>query len=147
MTFDIRKIRSDDEALFLAMSAEFYASEAVLHDVPAEYHRRCFDELMRSEDYARGFMLLHDGLEVGYALLSLSYSREAGGRCVWLEELYLRPEHRGKGTAHFFFDWLEKTVPAARYRLETEPDNHAAKKLYTSVGYVPLDYEQLIKGN
>lgn len=147
MAFEIRKISVCDEALFLAMSAEFYASDAVLHDVPAEYHRRCFDELMRSEDYARGFMLLHDGLEAGYALLSISYSREAGGRCVWIEELYLRPEYRGQGGAHFFFDWLEEHIPAARYRLETEPDNYAAKKLYCSLGYVPLDYEQLIKGS
>lgn len=147
MAFTVRKITAADEALFLAMSREFYASDAVLHDVPAEYHRRCFEELMRSDCYARGYMLLRDGLEAGYALLSLSYSREAGGLCLWIEELYLRPEYRRQGTAHFFFGWLEENLPAARYRLETEPDNHAAKKLYRSLGYVPLDYEQFIKGN
>lgn len=147
MAFALRKIATGDEEVFLRMSEEFFASDAVLHNVPAEYHQRCFDELMRSEDYARGFMLLWDGLEVGYALLSLSYSREAGGLCVWIEEIYLRPEYRGRGGAHFFLGWLEENLPAARYRLETESDNHAAKKLYGSLGYKPLEYEQLIKEN
>lgn len=147
MSFSIRKIRPEDRALFLSMSGEFYASDAVLHDVPAEYHIRVFDELMRSEDYARAYVLQWDGLDAGYALLSLSYSREAGGLCLWVEELYFRPQYQGRGGAHFFFDWLEENIPAARYRLETEPDNYRAKKLYRSLGYVSLAYEQFIKGN
>lgn len=147
MSFTVRKISAGDKALFLGMSEEFYASGAVLHNIPQEYHQRCFDELMRSETYARGYILLCDGLEAGYALLSLSYSREAGGLCLWVEELYFRPQYRSRGGAHFFFGWLEENFPAARYRLETEPDNLAAKKLYRSLGYAPLDYEQFIKGN
>ena len=147
MAFSIRKIAPEDRDLFLSMSEEFYASDAVLHKVPTQHHQSCFEELMRSEDYARAYMLLWDGLEAGYALLSLSYSREAGGMCLWIEELYLRPEYQGRGGAHFFFDWLEQIMPAARYRLETEPENFRAKKLYRSLGYAPLDYEQFIKGN
>lgn len=147
MAFSIRKIAPEDRDLFLSMSEEFYASDAVLHKVPTQHHQSCFEELMRSEDYARAYMLLWDGLEAGYALLSLSYSREAGGMCLWIEELYLRPEYQGRGAAHFFFDWLEQNVAAARYRLETEPENFRAKKLYRSLGYEPLDYEQFIKGN
>ena len=145
--FKIRKIEAKDKEAFLAMSREFYASSAVLHDIPEEYHESCFAELMRSEDYARAYVLQWDGLDAGYALLSLSYSREAGGLCLWVEELYFRPQYQGRGGAHFFFDWLEENIPAARYRLETEPDNYRAKKLYRSLGYVSLAYEQFIKGN
>lgn len=147
MSFEIRKIEAGDKDAFLRMSGAFYASEAVLHSVPAEYHERAFGELMRSETYARGYILSFDGDLAGYGLLSLSYSREAGGLCLWIEELYILPEFQGRGGAHFFFDWLEKNIPAARYRLETEPDNHRAKKLYESLGYMPLGYEQFIKGN
>ena len=112
MAFSIRKIAPEDRDLFLSMSEEFYASDAVLHKVPTQHHLSCFEELMRSEDYARAYMLLWDGLEAGYALLSLSYSREAGGMCLWIEELYLRPEYQGRGAAHFFFDWLEQNARA-----------------------------------
>lgn len=147
MGFEIRKIGAEDKEAFLAMSEAFYSSEAVLHPVPTEYHERAFGELIHSETYARGYILSFDGTLAGYGLLSLSYSREAGGICLWIEELYILPEFQGRGGAHFFFDWLEKNIPAARYRLETEPDNHRAKKLYKSLGYVPLEYQQFIKGN
>jgi len=145
--FKIRKIRPEDKEAFLSMSRDFYTSEAVLHNIPDEFHERCFAELMRSGDYARGYILECTGKLAGYALLSLSYSREAGGICTWIEELYVLPEYQGKGAAHIFFNWLEENCPAARYRLETEHDNARAKKLYTSLGYYPLEYEQFIKGN
>ena len=147
MVLNIRKIGPEDREIFLEMSRDFYASGAVLHNVPEEYHIRAFEELMRSETYARGFILEYGGETAGYALLSLSYSREAGGICLWIEELYLLPPFRGQGGGHEFFRWLEENIPAARYRLETEPENHKAKKLYRSLGYFPLDYEQFIKGN
>ncbi|MBQ3211335.1 MAG: GNAT family N-acetyltransferase [Oscillospiraceae bacterium] len=145
--FKIRKIENKDKEAFLSMSREFYASSAVLHDIPEKYHESCFAELMRSEDYARAYILECAGKTAGYALLSLSYSREAGGLCTWIEELYVLPQFQGKGAAHIFFKWLEENIPAARYRLETEHDNSRAKKLYKSLGYSPLEYEQFIKGN
>jgi len=145
--FKIRKIEAKDKEAFLAMSRDFYASDAVLHNIPEEYHESCFAELMRSKDYAKAYILTLDGDTAGYALPSLSYSREAGGLCLWIEELYVLPQFQGRGAAHVFFKWLEENIPAARYRLETEPDNHKAKKLYKSLGYCPLDYEQFIKGN
>ena len=145
--FIIRKIENKDKEAFLSMSREFYASSAVLHDIPEKYHESCFAELMRSEDYARAYILEYAGKTAGYALLSLSYSREAGGLCTWIEELYVLPQFQGKGAAHIFFKWLEENIPAARYRLETEHDNSRAKKLYRSLGYYPLEYEQFIKGN
>ena len=145
--FIIRKIENKDKEAFLSMSREFYASSAVLHDIPEKYHESCFAELMRSEDYARAYILEYAGKTAGYALLSLSYSREAGGLCTWIEELYVLPQFQGKGAAHIFFKWLEENIPAARYRLETEHDNSRAKKLYRSLGYYPLEYEQFIKEN
>ena len=35
-------------------------------------------------------------------------------------------------------------VPAARYRLEIEPDNTRAEKLYKSAGFEELGYKQLV---
>lgn len=144
--FEIRPIEQGDREEFLAMSRDFYASEAVLHPVPEEHHLRAFEELMKSGVYARCYMLSLNEETAGYALLSLTYSREAGGLTVWIEELYLKERFRGRGAAKMFFSWLEGEIPAARYRLETEEENHRAKKLYRSLGYFPLEYEQFIKG-
>ena len=40
-----------------------------------------------------------------------------------------------------------ENYPAARHRLEVEPDNVRAKKLYSSLGYRELPYGQMIKGS
>ena len=33
----------------------------------------------------------------GYALLAKTFSQEAGGLVVWLDEMYVRPAYRSKG--------------------------------------------------
>lgn len=141
-----RRIAERDRAEFLAMSLEFYASEAVLHPVPGVYHERAFEELMRGEEYLICYILEAEEKAVGYALLAKSYSREAGGLNLWVDELYLRPGYRGLGAGSAFFAFLEREHPAARYRLETEPENLRAQKLYRRMGYRDLPYLQMVKG-
>lgn len=141
----IRKLTAADRDIYLAMAHEFYHSPAVLHAVPDEYLRRGFDEMMRSDQYMQCMLLEHEGNTAGYALLSRTYSQEAGGICVWIEEIYLRPEYRQKGLGRAFFDALEQLLPAARYRLEIEPDNQRAERLYRSLGFEALPYRQMVK--
>lgn len=141
----VRLLSPADKELFLAMSREFYESDAVLHRIPEAFHQATFAELMRSAEYAEGFLLEQDGQACGYALLAKSFSREAGGIVIWIEELYLRPQARGKGLGGFFFDWLAENRPAARYRLEVEPENEGAVRLYGRKGFLPLPYGQMVR--
>ena len=91
-----------------------------------------------------GCIIEKDGVIAGYALLCKTWSQEAGGKTVWIDELYVLPEFRGQGIGHEFFDQLQKIEPAARYRLEIEPDNLRAKALYESMGFEDFDYRQLV---
>lgn len=144
----IRKITSEDRDFFIAASKAFYASAAVAHDVPASYHLTTFEELMNSEVYQSGYILAVDGVSAGYALVSKTFSREAGGTVWWLEELYILPEYRGKGLGRSYFDFIEKVAAengVRRLRLEVEPDNTRAAKLYSNLGYKPLNYSQMLK--
>lgn len=144
----IRKITSEDRDFFIAASKAFYASAAVAHDVPASYHLTTFEELMNSEVYQSGYILAVDGVSAGYALVSKTFSREAGGTVWWLEELYILPEYRGKGLGRSYFDFIEKAAAengVRRLRLEVEPDNTRAAKLYSALGYKPLNYSQMLK--
>lgn len=141
----IRQVTEADRALFLEMSREFYASDAVLHDIDEAFHERTFSELMRADVYAEGFILSYGGVDCGYGLLAKSFSREAGGTVIWLEELYIRAAYRGKGLGSFFFRYVEENRPAARYRLEVEPENEGAVRLYERLGYRVLPYGQMIK--
>ena len=141
----IRRITKNDREIYLQMAWEFYHSEAVLHPVPDDNYPRAFDEMMRSDAYMIGLIFEIEDQIAGYALLCKTYSQEAGGMAVWIDELYVRPEFRGRGTGKAFFAELEKIVPAARYRLEIEPDNARAEKLYRSMGFDVLGYRQMVK--
>lgn len=144
-SFTIRRIARTDETAFLEMSREFYASDAVLHEIDPAFHSAAFAELMHSDVYLDAYVFTDGGEYAGYALLNKTYSREAGGITIWLEELYLRPEYCGKGFGTDFFRWLEAHIPAARYRLEVEPENKRAMALYRKLGYADLPYLQMVK--
>ena len=144
---NIRKITAADRAVYLQLSEEFYHSEAVLHPVPSEYFERSFEEMMRSDEYLLCYLLERDGETIGYALLAKTWSVEAGGAVVWLEELYLRPDYRGQGLGSVFLAFMTREIPAERYRLEVEPDNHRAKALYGRYGFEVLPYQQMKRGN
>lgn len=141
----IRKLKSADRKDYLEMAQAFYGSDAVNHAVPSSYFEQTFAELMRSDVYAEGYLMEENGEAVGYALLAKTYSQEAGGPVVWIDELYLKPSQRGKGLGSGFFSFLQKTYPnTARFRLEAEPDNDRAMALYRRLGYKILPYVQLI---
>lgn len=141
----IRKIEQRDKSLFLDMAKMFYRSSAVSHTIPEKYHECTFNELMRSDVYADCYIIEQDGKTAGYALLSKTFSQEAGGMAVWLEELFILEDFRGCGLGSEFLKFLEKSNPAARYRLEVEPENEKAIALYRRNGYEMLPYLQMIK--
>ena len=140
----IRRITAADREIYLRMAHDFYHSDAVLHPVPDENLFRTFDEMMVSNAYLTGLIFEKDSKCAGYALLCKTWSQEAGGKTVWIDELYVLPEFRGQGIGHEFFAKLREIEPAARYRLEIEPDNARAKALYESMGFEDLDYRQLV---
>ena len=140
----IRKLTPDDKELYLQLSDEFYHTQGVLHPIPESYRLACFNECMRSDVYAEGYIFEYDSVPVGYALTSKTFSQEAGGIVVWLEEGYVRPEFQSRGLCTEFFKFIEKHIPASRYRLEVEPDNTRAIALYKRMGYDFLPYSQMI---
>jgi len=83
----------------------------------------------------------------GYVLLAMTYSNEAGGLVLWIEEIYIVPEYRGLGLGGELFAFIESMAKSsyARIRLESEPDNLRALALYQRMGYADLSYRQLYK--
>jgi len=143
----IRKITEKDRDVFYKFTKSFYASPVVMSDIPDEFHKDFFDEILKSDTYADGFIIEYENKSVGYGVTAKTYSHEAGGMVIWLEELYIEEEYRGKGLGKEFFSFLEKYYPyAVRFRLEAEEDNKKALKLYESLGYKRLEYIQLYKG-
>ena len=143
----VRKITEEDREVYLQMTREFYASDAVDDNLPHSYFEKTFRELMRSEEYAEAFLLEDGGVAAGYALLAKTFSQEAGGMVVWAEELYVRPEYRGRGLCHEFYSFLREHLPESvkRLRLEAENTNRRAISLYRRLGFRDLPYCQMIQ--
>ena len=144
----IRPLKPKDRSAYLAMAEEFYASPVVLQPVPSHHFEITFDLLMKETPFAEGYALcLSDGTMVGYALLAKTWSQEAGGMVLWIEEIYLAPEARGKGLGTEFFHFLEKNRKenCLRFRLEVEKENERAVSLYRSLGFEFFPYDQMKK--
>jgi len=100
------------------------------------------------DDPGRGVLLLArlDGQPVAVAYLAWTWTLEHGGRVGWLEELYVRPEHRngGVGTA-----LLSDACRRARESgclaidLEVESGHARAIRLYERHAFRRLDRTRL----
>jgi len=141
-----RDFENRDRGAFLEMAEAFYASGATLHSVSRRHFERTFDEILRGSPYARGIMIEEDGRAVGYALLARTWSNEAGGTAVWVEEIYILEAFRGRGIGRKLFEFLESEYPdAARFRLEVHESNARAMALYRRLGYEELKYVQMVR--
>ena len=143
----MRRIKSEDRALYLELAKEFYATDAVLHPVPFAYFERTFAEIMRSDVYVEGYLLM-DTQErpAGYAVVSKTFSQEVGGMAAWLEEVYVRPDFQGQGIGKAFFEEWERLHPEfVRQRLEVERENVRAIRLYEALGFSEIAYYQMKK--
>ena len=135
-----------DRDLILPMVTDFYHTDAVLHPVDAAILEQSFqDAADPAEPLFQGVLLRVDGEAAGYLYLTQCYSAEVGGRCVFVEEIYLKPAFRGRRLGQEIMAWIEARYPAARrFRLEVTPNNQGAKRLYEWAGYQYLGYEQMI---
>ncbi|MCB6367201.1 GNAT family N-acetyltransferase [Intestinibacillus massiliensis] len=142
----IRRFTPDDRQAYLGLAAAFYADgDAVDHPVPAHHAARTFDALMAGTPYADAFLAEEGGAPLGFILLAITWSNEAGGLTVWVEELLTLPQARGKGVGRALLDQAREAYPGAnRFRLEVTRDNARAIRLYESIGYKPLPYDQMI---
>ena len=143
----IRKLTENHRDLYIRMAEEFYSSDAVLHPIPRAYIERTADEALQSDAYAEIYLLEYEGRTAGYGLTARTFSQEAGGQVLWIEELYIREQFRSRGLGREFFSYIEEKNKdrTARIRLEVEEENTRAASLYERLGYEKLDYKQMIK--
>ncbi len=129
------------------MMKEFYASPCVLCKASDEVLKRDIEDCMSSLPFVEGFVFENDGKILGYSIVSKSYSTEAGGICVWIEDIFIKPDFRGYGIATKFFHHIENLYrnTAVRMRLEAEASNKKAIEVYKRCGYEELPYVQLVK--
>ena len=143
----IRNFKPADREAVLAMVYTFYASPGVLHPIPTAHFADAYDELCGGgSQLMRGLAIEVDSELAGYSVLSFTYSLEAGGLVVLLEEGFVKPEYRSHGLGTKLLEFLKAEYhgKAARLRLEVAPGNTRAIALYERLGFEELPYVQMI---
>ena len=143
----IRKLQNTDFDTVLSMMLVFYASDALLIHPSGEVLRKTLTDALADTPYLEAFGFEEDGVLVGYGMVAMSYSTEAGGLCAWIEDIYIEPEYRGKGYGTSFLTFVKERYEGrvTRIRLEAEPENERAMAVYRKAGFEILGYTQLVR--
>ena len=131
----VRPATPEDVPELVAMIRELAEYERALHEVEAteeHLHRTLFAE----EPAVFGHVLEVDGVVAGMAIWFLNYSTWLGAHNLYLEDLYVRPDHRGSGGGRLLLQALAALCVERGYRrLEWWVlDWNPARGFYAAIG-------------
>ena len=138
--FEIRYAEEKDTAVILGFIRELAEYENMLDDVVAT------EDLLREwifeKKKAEVILAVEDGKEVGFALFFHNFSTFLGRAGIYLEDLYVKPEYRGRGYGKALLKKLaEIAVERGCGRLEWSclDWNRLSIDFYLSLDAVPMD--------
>ena len=138
---EIRPATEDDVPIILSLIRELAEYERLSHEVVAT------EGLLRESLFGerRGTEVLIaccKGAPVGFALFFHSFSTFLGRPGIYLEDLYVKPEFRGRGIGRALLTHLARLAKergCGRLEWAVLDWNEPAIKLYKSIGAVPMD--------
>ncbi|ODS58909.1 MAG: GNAT family N-acetyltransferase [Agrobacterium sp. SCN 61-19] len=139
MSFTIRSATPDDAATILGFITELAVYEKAGHEVEAT------EETIRTSIFGEGSVteaaiLEHDGRPAGFAVWFYSYSTWQAKNGLYLEDLYVSPDHRGSGAGKLLLRHLAKVAVAkgcGRFEWSVLDWNEPAIRVYDAVGAEP----------
>ncbi len=136
MPVQIRPATEADVPALVALMTAFYAESDF--PLPVGPATRAFEALL-ADPRLGGVWVAEDGdVAIGHAVLTVCFSMEYGGLRGFIDDLYVRPEARGQGTAAALLAAVRAAAVARGVRalhVEVGPDNHTARRLYARAGY------------
>jgi ribosomal protein S18 acetylase RimI-like enzyme len=109
---------------------------------------RVWHKVWTQPEFVRGWLLEVQSEVVGYVVLTFGFSLEYGGLDAYVDELFVKPEYRGRGFASQALGFLTlecQKLKVVALHLEVDSTNKTAKKLYAKTGFQPTGRELLNK--
>jgi GNAT superfamily N-acetyltransferase len=125
----------EDEASIIPMAHAFHSEDGHPLAVGSEDAIRA---ALRGHELGQVYLVESENQVLGYFVLCFTLSIEFGGLVVILDDLYLKPESRGKGIGQFLLKEIKKlakTKNAVQIFLEIEHENLRANKIYLQSGF------------
>lgn len=139
-TVTFRKAERKDVALILEFIQGLAAYEHMENDVIAD--EALLEEWIFDKQKAEVIFAVADGKEVGFALFFHNFSTFLGRAGLYLEDLFVKPEYRGKGYGKAILKKLAAiAVERGCGRLEWSclDWNTPSIDFYRALGAVPMD--------
>lgn len=143
MKIENMKKEHGDEVI--GMMRTFYESPAVLTNGSEEIFQNDVENCVNDCPYLEGYVFVEEDKILGYAMVAKSFSTEFGKSCIWIEDIYIKPEYRGMGIGSQFFAFIEEKYPNALLRLEVEEENERAVRVYKKNGFEVMPYMEMKK--
>lgn len=140
----MRHASIEDIPRLVALMTEFYAEAAT--PLNAARAAEAFAALLSDDRLGHVWLIQAGNDDVGYVVVTFSYSMEFGGRNAFLDDLFIRAPFRGTGlgTGALKEVWVFCAENGVRaLHLETGRDNVAAQALYRRAGFKVTDRQLL----
>ena len=137
----IRPAVIDDTGTLLDLIRGLAEYERLSHLVTAT-EASLRDALFGSQPGAEALLAFESESAVGFAVFFHNFSTFLGKRGLWLDDIFVRPEHRGKGHGKALFLHVAHIAyerGCGRFEWSALDWNEPAIRFYTSMGAVALD--------
>lgn len=137
----IRPATRDDVPLVLQFIRDLARYEKLEHEVSAS-EAELREALFGERRHAEVVFACSDGNPVGFALFFHNFSTFKGRPGIYLEDLFVRPEARGRGIGKRLLAHLARTAVerrCARLEWAVLDWNEPSIGFYRSLGAVPMD--------
>ncbi len=134
--FLIRHARREDTALILGFIRELATYEKLAHEVTAT-EKDIETHLFGTHPVAEAIITEYQRIPVGFALFFHNFSTFVGRPGLYLEDLYVKPEFRGKGYGRKMLAWLARLAlqrGCGRFEWAVLDWNAPAIRFYQSLG-------------
>lgn len=138
--FKLRFAEEKDVTLILDFIKELADYEKLLHEVVAT-EELLIDSLFKRKA-AEVVIAEYKGEPIGFALFFHNFSTFLGIPGIYLEDLYIRPEMRGRGFGKTMLAFLAKLAvdrKCGRFEWWCIDWNQPSINFYKSIGAVPMD--------
>jgi GNAT superfamily N-acetyltransferase len=137
----IRAATADDAALVVDLIRGLAEYERLAHECVAD-EARVRETLFGERPQAEVVIAEAGGRPAGFALFFHNYSTFLARRGLYLEDLFVYPEHRGRGVGRALLVHLARLAVergCGRFEWSVLDWNEPAIRFYRSLGAVPMD--------
>ena len=139
-TYKLRKAQREDVPLILEFIKGIAEYEKLSHEVKAT--PELLEEWLFNKKIAKVVFVMEEDKEVGFVLYFYNFSTFVGKAGLYIEDLFVKPEYRGKGYGKALINYvISKGREEGLGRVEwTCLDwNHPSIEFYKSLGAIPMD--------